>query len=204
MKALILVDLQRDFFRNGALEIADAEAIIPVANRLMPLFDIVVVTQDWHPANHQSFAANHLWRKPGQTMQINAQPQLLWVIHCVQNSYGAELVAELDRENIDKIIQKGAKADIDSYSAFFDNSGQQSTGLHDYLQAQGIKKVYIMGVATDYCVKYTTLDALALGYDTFLIADGCRGANLTDGDSERAMLEMRDKGATWIAATDIF
>lgn len=204
MKALILVDLQRDFFQNGALEIADAEAIIPVANRLMPLFDIVVATQDWHPANHQSFAANHLWRKPGQTMQINGQPQLLWVIHCVQNSYGAELVDELDRENIDKIIQKGANADIDSYSAFFDNSGQQSTGLHDYLQAQGIEQVYIMGVATDYCVKYTTLDALALGYSTFLIADGCRGANLTDGDSERAMLEMRDKGATWIAAMDIF
>jgi nicotinamidase/pyrazinamidase len=204
MKALILVDLQRDFFQNGALQIADAEAIIPVANRLMPLFDVVVATQDWHPANHQSFAANHLWRKPGQVMQINGQPQQLWVIHCVQNSYGAELVAELDRQNIDNFIQKGMSVDIDSYSAFFDNSGQQDTGLHDYLQQKGIERVYIMGVATDYCVKYTTLDALHLGYTTYLIADGCRGANLTAGDSERAMLEMRDSGAVWIAATDIF
>lgn len=204
MKALILVDLQNDFCAGGALEVPDGNAVVPIANRLMPLFDLVVATQDWHPANHESFAANHLWRKPGQVIDLHGLPQVLWPIHCVQNSFGAEFVSDLHTHLIDKVFQKGTRHDIDSYSGFFDNGHRFSTGLGDYLKDQNVQEVFVLGLATDYCVKFTTLDAIQLGFKTSLIVDACRGVNLQPHDVEHATLEMRNKGASWVSSMDIY
>ena len=194
MRALILVDLQNDFCEGGALEVKGGDDVIPIANRLMPLFDIVVATQDWHPANHGSFAANHLWRKVGQVIDLDGLQQVLWPMHCVQNSFGAMFHNALNTGNIAKIVQKGTHAEVDSYSGFFDNGRRQQTELDDYLKSKAVTEVYIMGLATDYCVKFTALDAVSLGYKTYLIKDGFRGVNLKKGDVKRAIDEMRDNG----------
>ena len=134
-KALIVVDLQNDFCRNGALEVPDANAVIALTNALMPKFDLVVATQDWHPADHGSFAANHPWRKPGQLIELDGLSQILWPIHCVQNTYGAEFVKELDITKFHKVFRKGTDVNIDSYSGFFDNGHRKATGLGDYLNS---------------------------------------------------------------------
>ncbi|MCB9080437.1 MAG: bifunctional nicotinamidase/pyrazinamidase [Lewinellaceae bacterium] len=195
MDALLLIDLQNDFCAGGALEVAEGNQVIPIANALMPHFELVVATQDWHPANHGSFAANHPWRKPGQVIDLHGLPQVLWTIHCVQGSFGAEFVPTLDTTQIDHIFHKGTDPDIDSYSGFFDNGHRKATGLGDFLREKGVTTVYAMGLATDYCVKYTVLDALSLGFTTHLIVDGCRGVNLQPGDSEAAIAEMVSAGA---------
>jgi nicotinamidase/pyrazinamidase len=153
MKALILVDIQYDFCPGGALEVKNGDEVIPVANQLSSKFDLVVATQDWHPADHGSFAANHPWRYPGQVIDLNGLEQILWPIHCVQNSFGAEFVKELDTSNFAAVIQKGTDKGIDSYSGFFDNGHRKATGLHDLLQEKDVEEVYIMGLAQDYCVK---------------------------------------------------
>lgn len=201
-KALILVDLQNDFCKGGALELKDADTVIQVANELIPMFDVIVATQEWHPANHGSFAANHLWRKPGQVIDLNGSAQTLYPIHCVQNSFGAmlhrhlQLPDETSSLSVFKIIQKGTDPNIDSYSGFFDNGRQKQTELHNFLSLHGVKEVYIMGLATDYCVKFTALDALSLGYRTYLIEDGSRGVNLNEGDVETAVKYMAAAGVT--------
>jgi nicotinamidase/pyrazinamidase len=164
MTALILVDIQNDFLEYGALAVPDGNAVIAVANEMIPQYDIVVATQDWHPANHGSFAANHPWRKPGQIIELDGLPQMLWPIHCVQNSYGALFAKDLHTDHITKIFQKGTDVNIDSYSGFYDNGHRKSTGMGEYLQAQGVTEVTIMGLATDYCVKFTALDALSFGF----------------------------------------
>jgi nicotinamidase/pyrazinamidase len=194
VRALILVDLQNDFCPGGALEVAEGDAVIPIANVLMDKFDVVVATQDWHPANHSSFAANHPWRKPYQVIDWKGMKQTLWPIHCVQNSMGALIHKGLDSQKINKVIHKGTDVDIDSYSGFFDNGHLKSTEMHDYLQSQKVTKVYVMGLATDYCVKHTALDALELGYEVALIEDGCRGVDLNAGDVQNALNEMHEKG----------
>jgi nicotinamidase/pyrazinamidase len=198
MKALLLIDIQNDFCAHGALEVKDADAVVPIANRLMPLFDVVVATQDWHPANHKSFAANHLWRKVGQVIDLNGLPQILWPMHCVQNMMGAMFHKSLNTEGVHHVVQKGTDAEIDSYSGFFDNGKRKQTDMDDFLKSKGVKEVYIMGLATDYCVKYTALDAVALGYKTFLIEDGCRGVNLNEHDAEKAIEEMATNGVVII------
>jgi nicotinamidase/pyrazinamidase len=202
-QALILVDLQNDFCPLGALPVTEGDQVIPVANALMPLFRTVVATQDWHPANHGSFAANHPWRKPGQVIDLHGLPQVLWTIHCVQESFGAEFVAELHTDAITQVFRKGTDPEIDSYSGFFDNGHRRATGLGDWLTGRGITEVFIMGLATDYCVKFTVLDALQLGFKTYLIQDGCRGVNLQEGDADRAVTEMRDHGVTVITAEQL-
>jgi nicotinamidase/pyrazinamidase len=164
----------------------------------MEKFELAVATQDWHPGNHGSFAANHLWRKPGQVIDLHGLPQVLWPIHCVQGSFGAELVDELNQAGITRIFQKGTDPDIDSYSGFFDNGRRKSTGLGEWLREQGVETVYVMGLATDYCVKHTALDALSLGFETFLIAEGCRGVNLEPGDVDRALAEMQAQGVVLV------
>ena len=202
-KALLLIDLQIDFCPGGALEVQQGDQVIPIANKLMERFDVVVATQDWHPANHESFAANHPWRKPGQIIDLYGLPQVLWTIHCVQDSFGAHLHPGLHGEEIDKIIRKGMNPQIDSYSGFYDNGGGESTGMQEYLQSRGVTEVYVMGLATDYCVRYTVLHALQLGYKTYLIEDGCRGVNLSKGDVEQAIQEMVNAGATIIHSQTI-
>jgi nicotinamidase/pyrazinamidase len=194
MKALLLIDIQNDFCAHGALEVKDGDAVVPIANRLMPLFDVVVATQDWHPADHKSFAANHLWRKVGQVIDLNGLPQILWPMHCVQNMMGAMFHRGLNTEGVHHVVQKGTDSEIDSYSGFFDNGKRKQTEMDAYLKSKNVTEVYIMGLATDYCVKYTALDAVSLGYKTFLIEDGCRGVNLYEGDVKKAIEEMIEKG----------
>ena len=194
MNALILVDLQNDFCPGGALAVDEGDQVIPIANQLMEKFDLVVATQDWHPANHGSFAANHPWRKPGQVIDLHGLQQVLWPIHCVQESFGAEFVPALDQKAITKVFVKGTDIEIDSYSGFFDNGHRKATGLGDYLKEQNVKEVYVLGLATDYCVKFTALDALELGFKTHLVLDACRGVNLNPGDVDKAVAEMKEKG----------
>jgi nicotinamidase/pyrazinamidase len=185
------------------LEVKNGDEVIPVANQLSSKFDLVVATQDWHPADHGSFAANHPWRYPGQVIDLNGLEQILWPIHCVQNSFGAEFVKELDTANFAAVIQKGTDKGIDSYSGFFDNGHRKATGLHDLLQEKGVEEVYIMGLAQDYCVKFTVLDALELGYSVYLITDGTRPVNLNEGDGQKALDEMEEKGAILIQSSQI-
>ena len=203
MRALILVDLQNDFCRGGALEVKNGDAAIPIANLLMPKFDIVVATQDWHPANHGSFAANHLWRKPGQVIDLHGLQQVLCTLHCVQNSFGAMFKKGLNTEGVHKIIQKGTDPEVDSYSGFFDNGRRKQTELDDYLSSKNVDEVFVMGLALDYCVKFTALDAVSLGYKTYLIEDGSWGVNLTEGDATKAILEMKKAGVKIIHITEI-
>ncbi|MEM1321536.1 MAG: bifunctional nicotinamidase/pyrazinamidase [Bacteroidota bacterium] len=195
MKALLLIDLQIDFLPGGALGVDEGDQIIPIANQLMPHFPLVVATQDWHPADHVSFAANHPWRYPGQLIELeDGTPQVLWPIHCVQHSFGAELAPNLQREGIHKIIYKGTDKNIDSYSGFYDNQHRKATGMLDYLQAQGVEEVFVMGLATDYCVKASAIDAVGSGLRCHLIADGCRAVNLQEGDAQKAIEEMKAAG----------
>ena len=191
MRALILVDIQNDFLPGGALAVPDGDAVVPVANRVQPRFDLVLATQDWHPANHGSFAANHANRRPGETIDLAGLPQILWPVHCVQGTPGAEFAPGLDFSPVRRVFPKGTNPSVDSYSGFFDNGRRQATGLADYLRDQHVNEVYILGLATDYCVKWTALDARELGFETYLITDGCRGVNLAPEDSARALGEMR-------------
>ena len=203
MDALLVIDIQIDFCPGGALEVADGNKVIPVANRLMELFDLVVATQDWHPADHKSFAANHPWRHPGQVIDLNGLDQILWPIHCVQGSFGAEFAPGLHTDQFERVFTKGTDPEIDSYSGFFDNGHRKATGMGDYLKEKGVDTVYVVGLAADYCVKFTVLDALELGFKTYLVTDGTRGVNLEPDDTEKALKEMSEKGAILIDSADI-
>lgn len=192
-KALILVDVQNDFSPDGALPVPDGDAIVPVINLLMPHFDHVIATKDWHPEGHASFASTQ-GKQPGEKIQLSGIEQILWPDHCVQETYGSEFITGLNLDAIERVIYKGTHPDIDSYSGFFDNQHDQSTGLADYLQKIGVTELYITGLATDYCVKFTALDALSLGFKTWVIQDACRGVNLIDGDVEAAWSAMQEAG----------
>lgn len=194
MKALILVDLQNDFLPGGALAVPRGDEVIAVANEQQTRFDLIVATQDWHPADHQSFAANHRGKRIGDVVRVNGVPQILWPVHCVQDTHGADFAATLNRARWARVFQKGIDREIDSYSGFFDNGRIKDTGLARFLQQQEVDCVYILGLATDYCVKFTALDALSLGFRTHLILDGCRGVNLAPEDAQRAVEEMKAAG----------
>jgi nicotinamidase/pyrazinamidase len=203
MKALILVDVQNDFLPGGALPVPDGDAVIPVANRLQGAFPLVVATQDWHPANHGSFAANHPGKKVFEQIDLNGLPQTLWPVHCVQGTSGAELAPGLDRACIARIFPKGTDAGIDSYSGLFDNGHRKSTGLGEWLKARGVTDVFVCGLATDYCVKYTALDALQLGFKTHFIEDASQGVNLQPGDVRNAIAEMNRAGVVTVQSSDV-
>jgi len=194
MKALIIVDIQNDFLPGGALALPDGDAVIPVANKLQRAFPLVVATQDWHPANHGSFAASHPRKKVFEQIELNGLPQTLWPVHCVQGTHGAELAAGLNRDRIANIFHKGTDAGIDSYSGLFDNGHLKSTGLGEWLKAQRVAEVYICGLATDYCAKFTALDAAKMGFRTYLIEDASRGVNLRPADAKNAIEEMKRAG----------
>ncbi|MBV8756696.1 MAG: bifunctional nicotinamidase/pyrazinamidase [Deltaproteobacteria bacterium] len=193
MRALVLVDLQYDFMPGGALAVAHGDEVVAVAQRLIPQFETVVATQDWHPRDHKSFAANNPGANVGEVRELNALPQVMWPAHCVQGTHGAELHENLD--GITQVFQKGTNAEIDSYSGFFDNGHKKATGLDGWLREQGVTELTVMGLATDYCVKYTVLDALHLGFDVTLVTEGCRAVDLAPGDGERAIAEMAAAGA---------
>lgn len=202
-RALILIDLQNDFMPGGSLAVPQGDEIIELANSLQSLFDVVIATQDWHPEDHGSFAAHHPGHKPGDSVGLKGISQILWPTHCVQESKGAEFAPGLEISRITKIFHKGTDPTIDSYSAFFDNAHLRSTGLAHYLKDQGVEEVYLMGVATDYCVKYTALDACHLGFKVYVIEDACRGINLKSGDIEKAFAEMQKAGAVILQSREI-
>lgn len=203
MTALILVDLQNDFCPGGALAVAEGDQTIPIANQLMDRFDLIVATQDWHPIKHESFGVHHPHHQVGEVIDLHGLPQVLWPIHCVQGSFGAEFVPELNRSKIDRVFVKGTDASIDSYSGFFDNGHRKATGLGNFLKEKKVDTVYVMGLATDYCVKFTALDALELGFTTYLIEDASRGVNLQPGDVDKAVEEMLEKGVKIVNSEDI-
>lgn len=203
MRALILVDIQNDFLPGGALAVPEGDRVIAAANGLMPMFSLVVATQDWHPPDHKSFASNHPGRSPGEVITLGGAAQVLWPAHCVQGTPGAEFAAELLREPVTQIFLKGTDAEVDSYSGFFDNGRRGSTGLGDFLLGRGVTSVAVVGLATDYCVKFTALDALSLGLHTTVIEDACRGVELARGDVERALAEIRAAGGEIQSSRDL-
>lgn len=192
--ALILVDIQNDFLPGGALAVPNGDEVIPVANEMTPCFNLVVATQDWHPANHGSFAAVHPGHQPGEVINLHGLEQVLWPVHCVQESAGAEFAEDLNLPDSAHIFQKGTDETIDSYSGFFDNGHRRATGLGEFLESRKVTDVYILGLATDYCVKFTALDAKQLGFETHLILPGCRGVELKEGDVEAALSELKEAG----------
>lgn len=199
MHALLLIDIQNDFLPGGALGVPQGDQVIEVANQEMLRADYVVATQDWHPPNHGSFASQHDGIAIGDVFQLDGLPQIAWPDHCVQGTSGAELADGLETKRIDHIALKGTSPNIDSYSGFFDNGHRQTTGLDDHLRSIGVRHLSVMGLATDYCVKFTVLDALQLEYPTRVLLAGCRGVNLQEGDVEKAITEMREAGADIIA-----
>jgi nicotinamidase/pyrazinamidase len=203
VKALILVDLQNDCLPGGALAVPQGDEIIPLADQLQQRFDIVVATKDWHPPNHGSFALNHKGKKPGDRIILDGVEQILWPVHCVQNTQGAEFAPSFDTSRIAHVFHKGTERNIDSYSTFFDNAHRRHTGLAHFLEKRGIKDVYLMGLALDYCVKYSALDARYLGLNTYVIVNGCRGIELESGDIDRALEEMKRAGAILMKSDDL-
>ncbi|MGJ8724170.1 MAG: bifunctional nicotinamidase/pyrazinamidase [Roseibacillus sp.] len=195
MKALLIVDLQNDFLPGGALGVNGGDELVPHINELLPHYDLVVATQDWHPADHGSFASNHPGKEIGDTIKLAGLPQILWPTHCVQGTTGANFAPGLDTGRIDTVFRKGIDPAIDSYSGFYDNGHRNSTGLADYLRDKGVSNLHVCGIATDYCVKFTVLDALKENFPTTLLTDACRGVDLTLGDIERALQEMKAAGA---------
>ena len=193
MRALLLIDIQNDFLPGGRLAVADGDAIIPLVNDLQARFDLVVATQDWHPLGHQSFVSSHAGRAPFEQIDLHGLPQVLWPDHCTQASAGAELAASLRTERVEAIFRKGTSAEIDSYSAFFDNGHRKSTGLANYLRGRGVTVVYVAGLAGDYCVYYSALDALAAGFETHVIVDAIRAIS-ADG-FRAAQADLQAKGA---------
>jgi len=173
--ALILIDIQNDFCPGGSLAVKEGDRVVPVVNELQKHFELIVATKDWHPAGHSSFVS-------------------IWPPHCVQETEGAEFVAGLDTSRVARVFLKGTDMEIDSYSGFFDNEHRRATGLGDYLKERGVTDVFIAGLATDYCVKFSALDARMLGFNTTVVADACRGVEVHEGDTARAIEEMAAAG----------
>jgi nicotinamidase/pyrazinamidase len=185
--ALILVDIQKDFVPGGSLAVPEGHTIIPVIDKLVNMpFDEIIATKDWHPRNHASFAPNHK-RQPGEVIDLEGIEQILWPVHCVAETKGAEFVPGWSKERVKKIFHKGTDPLVDSYSTFFDNARRRKTGLADYLKEQGVGRVFLAGLATDYCVKYSAMDAIGLGFDTYVVVDACKGIERHPGDIEHTL-----------------
>ncbi len=200
--ALLLVDLQNDFMPNGALAVPRGDELIPIANKLSPLFKTVIATQDWHPADHISFAESHPGTKIGDVIDCYNEPQILWPVHCVQNSHGADFAAGLDTKHF-HIFHKGIETGIESYSPFYDNLKMRSTGLEEFLTENEITDLYIGGLATDYCVLYAVRDARDFDFNVFVVKDMCRGIDAQPGDCEKAFKEMTERGAILITSQEL-
>jgi nicotinamidase/pyrazinamidase len=201
MKALLLIDIQNDFLPGGRLAVPEGDAIIPLVNELQPLFELVVATQDWHPTGHESFASSHAGRNQFEQIDLHGLPQVLWPDHCTQAGPGAELAPALRTERIEAIFRKGTSIEIDSYSAFFDNGHRKSTGLADYLRGRGVTEVVVVGLAADYCVYYSALDALAAGFATTVLTDATRAISAEGWAAAQADLQAR--GATLVSGTGL-
>jgi nicotinamidase/pyrazinamidase len=203
VRAFVVVDLQNDFVPGGALAVPEGDLVVPLVNRLQPRFELVVATRDWHPPDHASFADSHEGRRVGEVIDLDGIPQVLWPVHCVQGTPGAEFVPGFDRRRVAREFHKGVDREIDSYSAFFDNGHRRGTGLDVYLREQRVDEVVLAGLATDYCVRYSALDARGLGLRVSVVEDACRGVGLHPGDVHRALQEMRDAGVQVVTAGDL-
>lgn len=202
MKALLLIDIQNDFLPGGALAVPEGDQILPVVNQLQTCFDLVVATQDWHPAEHKSFAANHPGKQPFGVTELQGLSQVLWPIHCVQGSAGAGFAPGLEMNRVEAIFRKGMDPEIDSYSGFFDNGHLKSTGLADYLHSKKVSQVFVAGLAGDYCVYFTAKDALLEGFKTFLLEDACRPIDA--GGLAQAKADLRHLGGKIIQSSVLF
>ena len=200
--ALIVVDVQNGFCPNGNLAVPNGDEVVPIINQLAKHFQNIVLTQDWHPADHISFAENHVGKQPFDTIELDYGTQVLWPTHCVQGSQDAELHPDLNIPSAQLIIRKGYHQHIDSYSAFLEADQKTSTGLAGYLQSRGIDTVYVVGLATDFCVAWTAMDAAKLGFDSYVIEDACRAIDL-NGSLENAWQVMRNAGVQRISSQDI-
>lgn len=199
---LLVVDVQYDFMPGGALAVARGDEVVPVINRLARAFSHVVLTQDWHPASHVSFAANHAGRAPFETIAMPYGEQVLWPAHCVQDSPGAALHRDLDAPHARLVVRKGHHEAVDSYSAFLEADRATPTGLAGYLRDVGAKRIWLAGLATDYCVAWSALDARAAGFEATVIEDACRAIDL-DGSLDRAWSDMRAAGVARVQAADV-
>ena len=190
MNALLLIDIQIDFMPGGRLAVPDGDAIIPLVNALQPQFDLVVASQDWHPAGHRSFASSHPGHATFTEIEWQGLPQMLWPDHCVQATPGAELHPALDTRRVEAIFRKGTDSNIDSYSAFFDNGHRKATGLAAYLRGRGVTRVYLAGLAADYCVYFTAKDALAEGFGVVVLAEATRAISAEGWAAAQANLRQ--------------
>lgn len=218
-RALLVIDIQNDFLPGGALAVRCGNEVIDVANKLIRLkktfFDFVIASQDNHPAGHKSFATQYPGKKPGDVIDLNGNPQILWPDHCVEGTHGNEFAKNLMSDQFDAVFRKGLEPQIDSYSAFYDNTSVDrwrygatdrlagDTGLNGWLSSRNVSGLVILGLATDYCVLFSVLDALKLGYDVSVVKDGCRGVDIIDGDSARAFEKMRMSGARLMTSFDL-
>jgi nicotinamidase/pyrazinamidase len=201
-RVLLVVDVQNDFCPGGSLAVEEGDQVVPVINRLMPLFDRVVATQDWHPKDHVSFASNHPGRKVLDVVDADGIQQVLWPDHCVQGTRGAELSPLLSVGRIELVLRKGLRPRLDSYSVFFENDHATDTGLRYYLEGLGAGEIFLCGLATDYCVRSSALDARRLGFKVSVVRDACRGVNFPDGSIEQAYKDMEAAGVHLISSAE--
>ncbi|MFO7800638.1 bifunctional nicotinamidase/pyrazinamidase [Rhodohalobacter sp.] len=202
MNALLIVDIQNDFCPGGALEVPAGDTIIPTVNKLIDYFDVVVQTQDWHPVNHSSFASSHVGKEPFDTVEMDYGTQVLWPDHCVQGSEGAEFHKDLNTLKSQVVIRKGFRKAIDSYSTFFENDQKTATGLKGYLKQRGVTDLYTVGLATDFCVKWSILDGIDEGFIMHIVEDAVKGIDL-NGSLDEAWDEMKKKGVKVTQSKDI-
>ena len=195
-KALIIVDVQNDFCEGGNLEVRDGSKVIPFINKIQESnhYDLIVATRDFHPKNHKSFASNNPGKKIGELGELNGCPQVMWPDHCVQGSSGSEFHKDLHKNHINKTFTKGTNPEVDSYSAFYDNDHKVSTGLAEWLRSRHVTDIEVVGLALDYCVKATALDALEEGFKTSVLLEGTKAVNLTSGDDQVAIEDLKRAG----------
>ena len=202
MEALLIIDVQNDFCPGGKLAVTGGDEIIPVINSILPFFNHIIQTQDWHPHDHYSFASNHNEKSEYETISLEYGQQVLWPDHCVQGSEGAEFHPELETTDTLLIVRKGFRKEIDSYSAFFENDQKTKTGLDGFLRSLGIEKLFMCGLATDFCVKWSALDARKLGYKVYLIEDAIKAIDL-NGSEKEAVKEMKNAGVHFISTDNL-
>jgi nicotinamidase/pyrazinamidase len=190
---LLIIDVQNDFCAGGALAVSDGDDVVPVVNRLAKRFAHVALTQDWHPSGHSSFATSHPGAAPFESIDMPYGRQTLWPDHCIQGTSGAAFHPQLQTERAELVIRKGFRTEIDSYSAFYENDRRTPTGLAGYLRERGLRRIFLVGLATDYCVYYSALDARRLGFDTVLVEAGCRAIDLA-GSLDAAWAGMAEAG----------
>ena len=199
---LIAIDVQNDFCPGGALAVPQGDEVVAEINALAFRFPHLILTQDWHPRGHVSFASNHIDRKPFETVALRYGEKVLWPDHCVQGTWGAEFHPGLDTPRAELILRKGHNPEIDSYSAFFENDHETPTGLGEYLRERGFRRLYFAGLATDFCVRYTAIDGRRIGFEVIVLEDACRAIDL-DGSLEAAWVAMADAGVHRLRTTDL-